>query len=270
MALPLTYLFVPGIRPERFDKALASGADAVILDLEDAVSPGDKDNARHEIALWMTTRTPAPDRVVVRINDSTTRWFAADLELISQSGIRLAMLPKAESPAQVDAVRAALPPDGHILPLIETARGVGNADAIAQAGGVQRLAFGTLDYAVDLDLSGDERGLIYPSACIASASRCADLAPPIAGVTASVDSEAGLLADLAFARAFGFAAKMCIHPKQVATIRDALRPTAAELEWARRVLAAAAAGQGAIQIDGKMVDRPVLLKAQTILERTSR
>ena len=266
MALPLTYLFVPGNRPERFDKALASGADAVILDLEDAVSPDDKDTARREIARWIATRPP--ERVVVRINDAATPWFAADLELLFQSGIRLAMLPKTEAPAQVDAVRAALPRDGLVLPLIETARGVSNVDAIARAGAVQRLVFGTLDYGVDLDLSGDERGLIYPSARIAIASRCADLAPPVAGVTPSIDDEAKLLSDLAFARALGFGAKLCIHPKQVAAVRDALRPTAAEVEWARRVLAAAEQGQGVVQVDGKMVDRPVLLKAQHILERT--
>jgi citrate lyase subunit beta/citryl-CoA lyase len=268
MTLPITYLFVPGNRPERFEKALASGADAVILDLEDAVAPADKDWARDEIGHWLVARDNDRDRIVVRINDADAPWFAADLEMLGRCGIRFAMLSKTETPAQVAAVAAALPAEGRVLPLIETARGVAGVEAIASAAGVQRLVFGTLDYGVDLDLSGDERGLAYPAARIAIASRCADLAPPVAGVTPSIDDEVRLLADLALARAFGFAAKLCIHPKQVAAVRDALRPSAADIDWARRVVAAVAASQGAVQLDGKMIDRPVLLRAQTIIERS--
>jgi citrate lyase subunit beta/citryl-CoA lyase len=267
MRLPITYLFVPGNRADRFDKAQASGADAVILDLEDAVSPRDKDEARADVLEWVQSRRELAGRIVVRINDGTTPWFDADLALLGRAGVRCAMLPKAESAAQIDAVRAALPADGLVLPLIETARGVANLDAIAGANGVQRLAFGTLDYGVDLDLSGDERGLVCPSARIALASRCAGLAPPVAGVTPAIDDDERLLADLAFARAFGFGAKLCIHPKQVAVIRKAMLPTAAEVDWARRVLAAAEGAHGAVQVDGRMVDRPVLLKARAILDR---
>jgi citrate lyase subunit beta/citryl-CoA lyase len=175
------------------------------------------------------------------------------------------MLPKTETPEHVAAVSARLPAGGTVLPLIETARGLKNVDAIAAAPAVQRLAFGTLDFGVDLDLSGDDRGLIYPSAQIALASRCAGIGSPVAGVTPSIDDEARLLADLAFARAFGYGAKLCIHPKQVAAIRKALQPTAAEIDWARRVIAAAEGSDGAVQVDGRMVDRPVLLKAQSIL-----
>jgi citrate lyase subunit beta/citryl-CoA lyase len=269
MNLPATYLFVPGNRPDRFDKALASAADALILDLEDAVSPAEKDLARREISQWLAAKQPAVDRIVVRINDCSSPWFDPDLELVHSCAIRFAMLPKAESPEQIAAVAAALPADGFVLPLIETARGVNNVDAVAQAPGVQRLAFGTLDYGVDLDLSGDERGLMYPSARIALASRCAELASPIAGVTATIDDDAKVMSDFVFARAFGFGAKLCIHPKQIAVIRKALAPTLAELDWARRVLAAAAEAHGAVQVDGKMVDRPVLLKAQGILDRSA-
>lgn len=268
MALPITYLFVPGNRPERFEKALASGADAVILDLEDAVAPADKDWARDEIGHWLNRQEIDRDRIVVRINDAATPWFAADLAMLSDCGVGLAMLPKTESASQIAAVAAALLAEGRVLPLIETARGVAHVEAIAVAASVQRLAFGTLDYGVDLDLSGDERGLAYPAARIAIASRCADLAPPIAGVTPSLDDEARLLADLAFARAFGFGAKLCIHPKQVTAVRATLQPSAADIEWAHRVIAAANASKGAAQLDGKMIDRPVLLKARHILERS--
>ena len=267
MKLPVTYLFVPGNRPERFDKALASGADAVILDLEDAVSPDDKDRARANVRQWIDAHRESADRVVVRINDRTSRWFDGDLALLRQGGLRLAMLPKAEAAEEIGLLRAALPPDGAVLPLIETARGVENLNAVATAQGVLRLTFGTLDYAVDLDLSGDERGLAYPAARIALASRCAGLPAPIAGVTPAVDDEPRLLADVAFARAFGFGAKLCIHPRQVAVIHKALLPTAAEIDWAKRVIEAAEGAAGAVKVDGRMADRPVLLKARAILDR---
>jgi citrate lyase subunit beta/citryl-CoA lyase len=265
MALPITYLFVPGNRPDRFDKALASGADAVILDLEDAVDPAGKQAAREAVRSWCTAGRDAT-RVLVRINDTQTAWFAEDVAALRGAGPVEVMLPKAESPGDVNHVVAALGPGIPIVPLIETALGLRAVDAIAVAEGVQRLAFGTLDFAVDLGLSGDERGLAGPSMAIALASRCAGRVAPIAGVTPAIDDRTALDRDIAFARAFGFAAKLCIHPKQVAAVRAAFAPTEAELDWARRVLAAAASGVGAVQVDGRMVDRPVLRKAQSLLD----
>jgi citrate lyase subunit beta/citryl-CoA lyase len=267
MDAPATYLFVPGNRPERFDKALASGADAIILDLEDAVLADGKDAARARVGEWLGRRHDARDRVVVRINGAGTPWFDADLALLAAAGARFAMLPKSEDVADLERLRAALPAAALMLPLIESARGIENVAAIAATPGVQRLAFGTLDYAVDLDLSGDDRGLVYPGSRIALASRCAGLLSPVAGVTPSIDDEARLLADLAFARALGFGAKLCIHPKQVEAVRAALAPTDEEIGWARRVVAAAEGSAGAVQVDGRMVDRPVVLKAQAILRR---
>jgi len=147
---------------------------------------------------------------------------------------------------------------------------VNNVDEIAGATGVQRLAFGTLDYAVDLQLYGDDRGLTYPATRMAIASRCAGIATPVAGVTSAIDDDDALRDDVAFIRAHGFGAKLCIHPRQVAVVRDAMLPTNSEVDWAKRVLAAAdAAGGSVVQVDGRMVDRPVLLKAQTILDRTA-
>lgn len=266
----ITYLFAPGDRPERFEKAQACGADAVVLDLEDAVAPPAKTAARENIRAWIAAHREAAPRVVVRINDVTSEWFPADLAFLRDSGVDHVMLPKAEGPEQVAAVVATLGPHGRVLPIIETARGIANVEQVAFAPGVQRLVFGTLDYGVDLDLSGDDRGLGYPSARIAIASRCAGIASPVAGVTPSIDDDSRLVADLAFARAFGFGAKLCIHPRQVGVIRDAMRPTDAELDWARRVVQAAddpAGAKGALRIDGKMVDRPVILKARALLDR---
>ena len=267
MTLPRTYLFVPGNRPERFAKALDSGADAVILDLEDAVAAADKAAARDAIADWAGSASDR-SRVVVRINDAQSSHFADDLRLLRDSGLGAAMLPKAESPQQIDALRAAVP-GLTVLALIESARGVANADAVAAAKGVSRVVFGNLDYALDLDLDISEASdaLIHAAARLAIASRLADLPAPVAGVTPQFDDEVRLLADLAWARRHGFGAKLCIHPRQVAPIHGALAPSAAQLDWARRVLAAESASPGAAQLDGRMVDRPVVLQAQRLLQR---
>ena len=142
-------------------------------------------------------------------------------------------------------------------------------DQIAQTDGVVRLAFGTIDYAVDIDIAGDAQALLYPASRMVVASRCAGLPAPIAGVTAAIDHEAKLRSDVAWERSLGFGAKLVIHPRQVAIVHDAMRPGEAEVAWARRVMAATQAAQGAVQVDGRMVDKPVIRKAQAILERIS-
>lgn len=264
-----TYLFVPGNRPERFAKALASGADAVVLDLEDAVAEDAKALARDEIATWAATATPADRaRIVVRVNDMASRHAADDLVLLGESGLLDVMLPKAERDEDLAAVRAAVP-GARLLPLVETARGLAHAEALAAGAGVGRLVFGTLDFALDLelDITDDAAPLAEAAARLALASRMAGIASPVAGVTPQLADEARLLADLGWYRRRGFGAKLCIHPAQVAAIHAALAPGDAELDWARRVIAAEAASPGAARLDGRMVDRPVVLQAQRTLRR---
>ncbi|VTU45130.1 (3S)-malyl-CoA thioesterase (plasmid) [Variovorax sp. SRS16] len=261
-----TYLFVPGSRPERFAKALASGADAVVRDLEDAVAEDDKATSRDAVAEWFATASTEDRlRIVVRINDTGSAWFAADLLTMRDAGVISVLLPKVESADQIDTTQAALP-GVSVLALIESARGVAQVDSVA-SGGASRLVFGTLDFALDLniDIGTDATGLAYAASRIAIASRVAGIPAPVAGVTPQLDDEACLLADLADARRFGFGAKLCIHPKQVLPIHTALRPDAKALDWARRVLVADAASPGAARLDGRMVDRPVVLQAQRTL-----
>jgi len=261
-----TYLFVPGTRPERFGKALATGADMVVLDLEDAVAADDKATARSAIGTWFAgASTEARSRIVVRINDAGSTWFGDDLSAMRDAGVPSVLLPKAESADQIAATHAALP-GATVLALIESARGVAQVDSVASAG-ASRLVFGTLDFALDLDMDigTDASGLAYAASRIAIASRVAGLPAPVAGVTPQLDDEARLLADLIEARRFGFGAKLCIHPKQVQPIHTALRPDAKALDWARRVLVADAASPGAARLDGRMVDRPVVLQAQRTL-----
>jgi citrate lyase subunit beta/citryl-CoA lyase len=170
----------------------------------------------------------------------------------------------------VAAVLACLPKNSCVLPLIETARGMLALQAIATAPGVTRLAFGSLDYMVDLNIPAGSLALDFAAAQIAIASRAAGIASPVAGVTPELDA-ARVAQDMLHARSLGFGAKMCIHPSQVAAVRAALAPSAEELAWAQRVLQAwnASAG-GALQVDGKMVDRPVVLKAERIAAQAAR
>jgi citrate lyase subunit beta/citryl-CoA lyase len=268
MNLPRSYLFVPGDRPERFDKAAASGADVVVLDLEDAVAPERKALAREAIAAWLI---PArADCVAVRINDAAAAEFHADLAMLAAAGATHVMLPKAESAAQVASVCAALP-GARMLALIESAKGVVAVNEVAAAPGVTRLVFGTLDFALDLGIAPEPAGLAHAAASIALASAAAGLAAPVAGVTPAIHDEALLLADFAWARSLGFGAKLCIHPKQIVPLHDALRPTEAELAWASHVIAAAQTAQGAaVQVDGRMVDRPVLQRALSMQARVRR
>ena len=257
---PLTYLFVPGDRPERFDKAANAGAGAIILDLEDAVLPDARPGARDAIAEWLSSHGEHASRTIVRINDE------ADLPFVAQARVQTVMLPKTES---ADQVRNVVQTGAAVIALVETARGVRAMDEIADAQGIVRLAFGTIDYAVDVDIAGTEHALLYPASRMVIASRCARLPAPIAGVTPTIDDEGRLRSDVAWERSLGFGAKLVIHPRQVAIVHDAMRPSDEEVDWARRVVAAAQSARGAVQVDGRMVDRPVILKAHAILERTS-
>ena len=269
-ALPRTYLFVPGDRPERFSKALASGADAVVLDLEDAVLPAAKAAARQAIAAFVSSSRDTA-RLVLRINAEDTEHFALDLALLAHQPVAAVMVPKAERTTTLHAVRDACL-SAHLLPLVESARGVLASEALAGTPGVQRLVFGTLDYALDLGLEGEQAttvGLDAPASWLALCSRAAGLASPVAGVTPSIEDDTLLLAELARARAHGFGAKLCIHPRQVAAIHAALAPTAVELAWAQRVQDAAAQSHGAVQLDGRMVDKPVIERARRILARAA-
>ena len=269
--LPLarTYLFVPGNRPDRFAKALASGADAIVIDLEDAVAADDKASARDAIARWAADASPRDrGRVVVRINEAASPAFVDDLRMLSEVGLSTAMCPKVESTATLRSLREWLP-EACVLALVESARGVDDVGAIAAAPGVSRLVFGTLDFALDLDMDITELadGLSFAASRLAIASRVAGLPSPVAGVTPQIDDDHRLLADLAWARRHGAGAKLCVHPRQVAPVHDALAPTAQAVDWARRVLAADAASPGAARLDGRMIDRPVVLQAQRTLQR---
>ncbi|NBF06476.1 HpcH/HpaI aldolase/citrate lyase family protein [Pseudomonas sp. Fl5BN2] len=258
-------LFVPGSRPERFAKALASGADAVIVDFEDAVEEPLKVQAREHLAQFLEQQPSA--RTWVRINAAEHSEHAADLDFCTRHpGVVGILLPKVESAAQVARVAAT---GKWVWPIIESARGLLALAEIARAGGVQRLSFGGLDLALDLNLSSGSAAaqfaLDQARLALILHSRAAGLLAPLDGVHPGIDDLEGLAASIRHAYAMGFAGALCIHPRQVPVIHQALAPSPEELAWARRVVAGGRTGVGAYQVDGQMVDAPVLLRAQRLL-----
>jgi len=261
MTQPRSYLFVPGDRPERFAKARASGADAVIVDLEDAVAPANKGAARDAVAGALDAAHP----VVLRINGADTAWFEDDARLAAHPGVSAVMLTKA---AAVEAVAALRTASGGkpVLALVESAAGMANLAALAAAQGVARLVFGSIDFQLDLDIADDDLALLPFRMQLVLASRVANLPPPVDGVTTALDDAARIESEARRARSLGFGAKLCIHPRQVPIVNGAFSPGAAEVAWAQRVVeAAAASGGAAVAVDGKMVDAPVLARARRLL-----
>jgi citrate lyase subunit beta / citryl-CoA lyase len=263
-AAPRAYLFVPADRPERFAKARASGADAVIVDLEDAVAPDAKPRARDALAAALDEAAP----LIVRVNAAGTPWFDDDLELCRHPGVAAVMLPKADG---IDAVCHAFETSfKDVLPIIESARGIEEARAIARVPGVTRLAFGSIDLAVDLGIDcapdGAEAELQPYRAQVVLASRLGGLAAPADGVSIALDDTARLQAAAERARRMGFGAKLCIHPRQIAVVQAAFTPEPARVAWAQRVCAAfAASGGAAVAVDGQMIDVPVVERARAVL-----
>jgi citrate lyase subunit beta/citryl-CoA lyase len=263
---PRSYLFVPGSRTDRFAKACAAGADAVVLDLEDSVAVSDKSKARAAVAEWLTADRP----VMVRVNTSDSEWFQEDLRLGRRPGIAGVLLPKAERVEEIRVVAQHFGSGVPILPQIETARGFRNNVALASTAPVRHLLFGSIDFQLDLGMMADEEELLYFRSQIVLDSRLAGIEPPVDGVTTDIHSEERVRAEAARSRRLGFSGKMCIHPKQVPIVNESFTPTVEEEAWATRVVEASAGAPGAaIAVDGKMVDRPVLARAEVILAKAT-
>jgi citrate lyase subunit beta/citryl-CoA lyase len=261
-----TFLFVPGDRPDRFGKAADSGADVVILDLEDAVAADRKREAREHVGAWLGEA----NRAAVRVNGDGTPWQAEDVAMIAglPGPVVAVMVPKAERQERLATLSRALPAGTGIIPLIETAAGILRAAAVCAAPGVVRPAFGSVDLAAQLGVDHRSHAAFqHARSSLVLAAAAAGCAAPIDGVTTGIADEDSLRADLAHAAALGFTGKLCVHPRQVAPANECLSPSDADLEWARQVVAA---GQGSARAhDGQMIDRPVVLRAEAILARAS-
>lgn len=267
----ISYLFVPATRLDRVEKARHGAADEVIVDLEDAVAEGDKAAARRALA-----SIPRGRPVHVRVNASGTAHHEDDLRAVAAlsvgdvtSRVSAVVVPKVESAADLAAVVAALPSSMSVIALVETARGIVAADAIAAAGAT-RLMFGSADYLADIGARPGSEVLAYPRSRLVVASRAAGLPAPVDGPTLATGDGDLLRAEAQTARALGMGGKLCIHPAQLAAVHEAFGPSVDEVEWARNVLAAAALhGGGAFAFEGSMVDEPVLARARRLLATDS-
>ena len=267
-----SFLFVPANRPERYAKALASGAGAVIIDLEDAIGPDQKLAARVQLEESFALLSVADRaRVVIRINAAGTVWHADDLVLVGRLahlGLAGVVLPKAESPGQLAHLAVSVGQACALLPMIETATGLVAIDDVARSPQVARLLFGNLDFLADLGMAcgPDEAELQQVRLALVVASRRAGLATAVDGVTPGTGDLAQVQADAERSRRSGLGARLCIHPQQVPVVNAALGPTAAEIDWASRVLAQSSLTGGSVfTLDGRMVDEPLLRKARHVL-----
>ncbi len=259
----VTWLFVPATRLDRLDKAVAAGAHMVIADLEDAVDPRDKADARMQLDALLGVGRHKP---WLRINAVDTPWFAQDLALLRKHGSALAgvMLAKTESAADLQALDCDLP----VLGLVESARGMLALGEICRHPRITRLAFGAADLSTDLGCE-DDWDLLWPARSqLLTHSAAARLPPPLDGVTMALQDPGRVEADARRASRAGFGAKLCIHPAQLVPVLQGFAPSDAQLQWARRILALAQqVGSGAQRVDGQMVDRPVVERARRVLER---
>jgi citrate lyase subunit beta/citryl-CoA lyase len=264
MAAAASYLFVPALRLDRVEKARAGAAHEVIVDLEDAIAAGDKDAARRAVA-----EIPAGRPVHVRVNGRGTPHHEDDLRAVaaaaSASAVSAVVVPKVESADDLAGAAAAVPPHVAVIALVETARGIVAADAIAAAGPA-RLLFGSFDYVADIGARPGPEVLAYPRSRLVVASRAAGLPAPVDGPTLATGDDDLLRVEAQAARVLGMGGKLCIHPAQLAVVHEVFGASEDELAWARNVLAAAADhGGGVFTLDGSMVDEPVLARARRLL-----
>lgn len=258
----LTGLYVPGDRPDRFDKAVTSGAHLVILDLEDAVAPGKKELARSAVADWLTARADVTGGPVIQVRISAGEPL--DLSLLAGiDGAFEVRVPKVETPSDVDTVASVVP--GHaITALIETARGVENAVAIAAHPAVTRLGLGEADLASDLGTAAAP-AMDYARVRLLFAARAAGLPAPMLSVFPDIRNLDALRDDTERGRALGWVGRTAIHPSQLPVIADVFQPSAEERAWANEVLAAASGGGVSTLASGEMVDAAMTGRARAIL-----
>lgn len=284
MSIYRTFLFAPGSDFRKAEKAFHCGADAVILDLEDAVAVNEKIGARTIVKKAMNI--PRECKGYVRINSLSTGFAFADLEEIIDNNIDGIMLPKVETAtdilqvnwllSELEVKRGIVPQKIDLLPLIETAKGLWNIESILKASNrVKRLAFGSGDFTLDIGSDWTKEGneVLYARSRLVIASRVADIEQPIDAVFPDIRDEKGLIRDAKLGRQMGFQGKLVIHPKQVAPVNKIYSPTDDEIKYAEKVIAAfekaEKEGKGAIQIKGKLIDYPVVEMAKKVLNRAN-
>ena len=265
-----SFLFAPGNDARKLARALESGADAIVCDLEDAVPAAEKDAGRALTLDVLAAADGATTLRLVRVNGAGTPWIADDVAALAGVELDAVVLPKA-TPATVETVAPLGVP---VVAIAETAGGIRQAYELAASPPVVALLLGAVDLSLDLGLEprGDALEILFARSSLVVDSTAAGLRGPIDRVWTALDDERGLAEDCAFGRSLGFRGKACIHPAQVDTVNEAYSPSAAELEQARRLVAAyeagAGDGRGAIRHEGEMIDLPVVERARQLLAET--
>jgi citrate lyase subunit beta / citryl-CoA lyase len=285
MAIHRSLLFAPGNHARRVAKALALDADAVILDLEDACPIAEKKATRALVVA--ACQRSRQSRGYVRVNAISTEFGYGDIVAVVAPGVDGIVLPKVERADEIRAVDWVLTnleqerglPAGQfdVIPIVETGRGMANIRAITAAGPrIRRIAFGAGDLTLDMNIEwnrGETELLPYRSECVL-ASRAAGIEAPLDTVWVDLADAEGLRASTRHVKSLGFQGKMCIHPDQVGEVNAIFSPSAAEVEWSRKVVqafaAAEAAGSASIQLEGKFIDYPIVYRARRVLETIER
>jgi citrate lyase subunit beta/citryl-CoA lyase len=285
MSLLRSFLFAPGNHARRSAKVFAAGADAAILDLEDAVAVSEKVATRASVAAALARPHRCP--VYVRVNAMETEFCFGDIYAVVQKGLDGIVLPKVESAAGLLAAdwmlgalereRGLAPGSVDLMPIIETAKGLAALREILGARSrIRRVAFGAGDFTFDMSIAwrADEAELAGFRAEIALASRAAGLEPPVDSVWIELGDAEGLRRSAEAVRRLGYQGKLCIHPDQVAIVNAAFTPGADEVAKAERIVAAferaEADGSAALQVDGRFIDYPIVHQARKLLDMAAR
>ncbi|MED1607549.1 CoA ester lyase [Cytobacillus kochii] len=267
-----TFLFVPGNNEKKLGKIDKYPIDVIIIDLEDAVVVEEKKEARALVYNFLKERnnTTKNLKIYIRINALTTQWFFDDINMINKlKHIDGIMIPKCENQTPIDLSTELLNSDLEILPLIETANGVNNTNLILNHPAVTRVAFGSVDFALDIGVNWSEEGIerLYAMNKIVLDSKLQGALPPIDAVFPLINNKENFLKDAHKGKQIGFTGKLLIHPQQIEWVNDVYKPTDDQLDWCNRVIALYENTQnkGATHIDGKLIDRPIYLLAKRLI-----
>lgn len=264
-----SFLFVPAIKKDRFNKALLSGANHIIIDLEDSVSPNQKEEGRANILEFAKS---SEYKFFIRTNDAKSEFFSSDIKLLDElykiNKLYGVVLPKTEE--FIDYKAFSSYKDLILIPIIETPLGIENLDEICSFNLVKLLSFGALDMSLELNLKegfGRDFILNYIRSKIVIKSAKHKLLPPINGVYPDIKNEDGLRKDMEFAFSMGYSGALCIHPNQVQIINEVFSPTKEQIAWANDIVELANKTNDIVfNYKGAMIDLPVIKKAYSILE----
>ena len=264
--IPVAPLFVPAQKHHLIEKASKTSADAVFLDLEDAVAADEKQTARNALKT-ATSTTP----LWVRVNDVRSSYFEEDLAYLrqcnfSENKLRGLLLPKLETLDDIDLIFEKLGKVTPLLGFIETAKGLSQCDTLLTHPHLLTVIFGNLDFALDCGAKPTKEALLFARSRLIIAAKTADKPAPLDGVTADFRDEALLASDLEHAANLGFGGRLCIHPSQTEPTLKAFMPTQNEIDRAREIVEAAGDHLVA-QLNGQMIDRPVIEQARRTLKK---